>query len=84
MKFEVGRFYRTRNGSKVRFNGVNRAFFWFFEFELIEGGDAYVANSKMSPGETYITDARGGQIGLGSKMDVVGPWIEEQEKKEVE
>lgn len=80
--FELGKEYTTENGSKVVCqeswkNG------WFFR--VISGGHGVPFNSGRAVGDNYFCD-REGKFSTDTTdprlhdMDVIGPWIEEQEQ----
>lgn len=80
--FELGKGYTTKNGSKVVCQESWRNG-WFFR--VISGGHGVPFNSGRSAGDTYFCDIEG-KFSTDETdprlhdMDVIGPWIEEQEQ----
>lgn len=80
--FELGKEYTTENGSKVVCQESWRHG-WFFR--VISGGHGVPFNLGRSAGDNYFCD-REGKFSTDETdprlhgMDVIGPWIEEQEQ----
>ena len=63
--FRIGKFYKTKNGSKVRYCSTD---------DLVSTFQVVIGCGEWQPGDVFYTQANG--LGWVVGMDIVGPWQE--------